>query len=636
MALLYNQGPLSTRELVNQAWDYYRGVGNGWIEKASQTLGDLSSVQVEPISFSVTYNAGDWLPQFNRPQRPADPTVPAVVSVTPTPPDLDPVAIRALGDAPVEPDFSGIAYAPPNAPNVPLPAAPTGITPVLDPVLVPDRPDYVLPAVPTLFDLNLPDVPVITLPEFDGVRPTFDVALPEDGALAWAEERYQSDLLAELQAKLRDMLQGSLGLPLTVEQAIFDRGRAREDRASRKLTQEVAEDMATRGLTEPNGVLAKRLKAARKTNRDNVSGLNRDLTIRTAELAIENVKFAVAQGMAMEQVLIQANQSINERALRAAIHVRDYGIARLNALVAYHNLQMQAYQIDAQVWRTRIEGELSKLEVLKAEIDAQRLVGEINKDLIARYTAQLEGVKALADFYRTDVDAAKVKGEINIQRIEAAKLRLEQYSTEVEGWGKLQDGYKHQVDAALGTVRFGEVLAGMYGTRVTAYRTKGQAYFDEGRFQIERNGQTLTRFQAELSAADQDLRAQLGNIDAIVRVHGARAGMYQAEGAIAQAESAAMDRNVQLRIENERNRVQAHLQEWEIKINQALKIGEILVEQIKAKAAAIAQLAAASQSGVNFGASMSDSQSYGYSKGASVGYSGEAPDFNSIPPNMNF
>lgn len=636
MALLFNQGPQSARELVNEAWDYYRGLGNDWIEKASQAIGDLSSVQVQPISFSVNYNPGDWLPHFQRPQRPEDPDVPAVVSVTPTPPDLDPVTMRALGEAPAEPDFSGIAYAPPTRPNAPLPTAPTGITPTLDPVLVPDRPDYVLPDVPTLFDLNLPDVPVITLPEFDGVRPQFDVALPEDGALAWAEERYQSALLGELTTKLRDMLQGSLGLPLTVEQAIFDRGRAREDRASRKLTQEVAEDMASRGLTEPNGILAKRLKAAHKTNRDNVSGLNRDLTIRTAEMAIESVRFAVGQGMAMEQVLIQANQSINERALRAAIHVRDYGIARLNALVAYHNLQMQAYQIDAQVWRTRIEGELSKLEVLKAEIDAQRLVGEINRDLIARYTAQLEGVKALADFYRSDVEAAKVKGDINLQRIEAAKLRLEQYSTEVEGWGKLQDGYKHQVDAALGTVRFGEVLAGMYGARVQAYRTKGQAYFDEGRFQIERNGQTLERFRAELSAADQDLRAQLGNIDAIVRVHGARAGMYQAEGAIAQAESAAMDRNVQLRIENERNRVQTHLQEWEIKINQALKIGEILVEQIKAKAAAIAQLAAASQSGVNFGASMSDSQSYGYSKGASIGYSGEAPDFNSVPPGLNF
>lgn len=619
-------GPDDAAALVNEAWDYYRGLGDEWINLSRTTIADLTSVHIQPISVSVNYDVDSFLPAFRRPDRPEAPEFGTITPNTTNVPTLDGIAVRVLGDAPAEPDFSGLVYSPPTAPNQAMPTAPNDVLPVLDAIVVPARPDYVLPAVPTLFDLDLPTVPVITLPTFDGVRPVFDIAMPEDGQLAWAEVTYTSTLKDALTAKITDMLQGGLGLPLAVEQALFDRGRAREDRLSRKQIMEVADDMGMRGLSEPNGILAKRLQQVRADNRDKGAGLNRDLTIKTAEIALENVKFALGQGMALEQVLIQQNLAINDRALRAAMFVREYGISRVNALISYANLQQAAYATDAQVWKTRIEGELSKLDVIKAEIDAQRLVGEINRDLVARYEAQLRGVLAMSEFYKTDVDAAKVKGEINNQRIDAAKLILERYSTEVDGWGKLQDGYKTQVEAALGTTKFAETMASIYATRMGGYKTKGDAYFQEGRFQIERNGQTLDLFRAELQGAEQYLRGQLAQLDAKVRTFGAETELYRADGSLAHAESAATDRTVQLRVENERNRTQVALQQAEININQALKIGEILVEQIKAKSATIAQLAAASQSGVNFGASMSAGQSKGYSYGRNYSYSGDTPD----------
>lgn len=622
-------GPLGAVELVNLAWDKYDARTENWIGLATTAIGDLSSVQIQPINFSVNYNPDTFLPRFVRPTRPQAPVTQPINVQTYTAPDLESVVLEDIGPAPTMPDFSSLVYAPPAPPNQAAPTAPSNVQPVLDPVEIAARPDYVLPEVPTLFDLQLPVVPVITLPEFDGVRPTFDLDMPDDGALAWAEQPYQSLLKDEMTAVLRQMLQGSNGLPVAIEQMIFDRGRVREDRLSRKQVQEVAEDMASRNLTEPNGILASRLREVRADNREKVAGLNRDLTIRTHETALEGLRFAIAQGMALEQVLIQANQSINERALRAATFVREYGINRVNALIAYQNLQQNAYATDAAVWRQRIEGELSKLEVLKSQIDAQRLVGEINKDLVARYVAQFQAVNALAEFYKTDVEAAEAKSRINNQRIEAAKLILQRYDTEVTAWGKLQDSHASQVEAALGTVKFGEVLARAFSAAMDGYRTKGEVAFQRGRFGIERNGQALDRFRAQLAGANQDLQAQLGQLDGVLRVFGAQTALYQADGAIAQAESSALDRSTQMKIESERNRVQILLQQAEININQALKIGEILVEQIKAKASVLSNLVASSQSGVNFGASMSSNQglSFGYSRGYS--YSGDTDD--SIP-----
>lgn len=629
-------GPDSAADLVNQAWDYYRGLGNQWIEMSRTAIGDLTNITVEPISFSVDYNAGQWNPQFIRPTRPTSPTVAAVINTTPETPTLDPIAMRTLGDAPVEPDFASLTqYAPPAPPTAPLPTSPLGFMPVLDEIIVPDSPDYVLPELPTLYALDLPDTPAIVLPEFDGVRPTFDIEMPVDGTLEFVEVPHDTTLQDALRAQITFMMQGGTGLPLAVEQAIFDRGRAREDRLMRKQIEEISEEMSSRNLSEPNGIFSARLAAARLEAREKNSGLNRDLTIEVAKIGIENVKFAVTQGMTLEQTLIQQNLAINDRALRVAIFAREYAVTRINAQIAYANLQQQAYATDAQVWRQRIEGELAELEVYKAQIEGQRLVGEINKSLVDRYEAGVRAVGEIAQIYRSQVEAAKVRGEINVQRIDAARLILQRYSTEVEAWGQVQNGYRTQVEAALGTTRFAESLANVYATRVQAYRTRGDAYFQEGQFQLARNGQSLDLFRSELSRSEQDLRAQLASIDAVLRTFQAEAGMYEADGQIASAESASLDRSVNLRIESERNRTQTALQEASLRIDQAMKIGEIYVEQLKAKAAALAQLAAASQSGVNFGASMSDSFGYSYSKSGSVSWSGEAPDV-SLTPAMAF
>jgi polyisoprenoid-binding protein YceI len=623
----YNISPLGAAGLVNEAWDYYRELGAEWLNMTTTAIASLDSVHIDPISFSVNFNLDNFVQQFVRPTKPTRPTFATVAPQDVPAPELDDIHIRVLGDAPEEPAaLSQVAYNVPPAPTTPLPTAPPNTTPVLVDIDVPTRPAMPLPVVPTLLELVGVEVEPIVLPTFQGVRPTFDIAMPDDGTLAWQEVYYTSALKDELTAKIRDMLQGSLGLPPVIEQAIFDRGRAREERLSRKLVQEIHEDMDSRGMSEPNGITGQRLQDARIANREKVGDLNQNITIESAKLSIDNVKFAIGQGMALEQVLIQTNQSINERALRAALATRDYGLARVNVLIGYANLQQQAYATDAQVFRDLIAAELSKLEKTKLELDAQRLRGEINKDLIAQYVAQFEAIKAMADIYRSDVEAAKAKGEINVQRISAAKLIVEKFGIEVDAWGKQQDGYKNQVEAALGTVRFAEVLAGIFGTRLNAYKVKGDAYFQEGRFALDRNAQTIARFQAALSGADQNLRGQLATLDGQLRAYAADVTAYEVDGTIASAESAALDRTTSLKIEAEKSRTSVALEQARIRIEQALKIGEILVEQIKAKAQILGQLVSSSQSGVNFGANLSGSVGVSYGYGRNYSYSADTDD----------
>jgi hypothetical protein len=627
IATPHGTSPLSAVELVNEAWLKYGARGDEWILLASQTISDLGSVHVTPMTFTVNFDIESFLPSYVAPSVPTPGALPAVLPQQVDPPTLAEVELRALGEAPAEPDIGGLIFAPPSPPTTPPPTVPT-TTVVLDEIVVPDRPAGldVLPDVPTLEELGIVVVPTITLPAFLGERPDTAIAPPLDGQLDWSELEYSSALATALSAKFGDMLQGSLGLPAAIENAIFDRGRAKEERLSRKFIQELSEDMDTRNLTEPNGIFGGRLQAAREANRVAVGGLNQEITIESLKLSIENVKFAAGQGMAWEQTLIAMNGAMNERALRVALAVRDYGIARVNALIGIATIQQQAYATDATVWRQQLEGELAKLQKTRLEMEVEQLRGTMNSQRLAQYQASLEGLRTLAGLYQSDIEAAKVRGEINVQRIDAAKLLVEKYVAQVDGWKGLQDAYRAKVEGALGTVKYAEVLGGLYATRMEGYKTKSEAYFNEGRFQIERNGQTLELFKANLAGADQDLRGQLAQLDAVLRGNDQGVRLYEARGNVAAVESSAIDRAVGMKLEQEKARTTVELEKARIAIDQALKIGEILVEQIKAKAAAVAQLAAASQAGVNFGASISGSLGVGYSYSQSFGYSGDTSD----------
>lgn len=621
------EGADRAEAIVRDAADLYEDRTEAYITAMQAAVTNLGDVRLEPYNLTVNYNIEPWLPNFVRPTRPTTPTFRTVEVDTPEAPTLEAIEMRELGDAPVEPDLTPyLTYQPPSQPNVAFPTAPSGVNPVLDPIIVPDRPDFTLPDVPVLFDIQIPDMPQIVLPELDAIRPNPSIDVPTDGALEWQEVPYASDFLTLLGTRLSQMAQDGLALPVAIERAIYDRARAREDESSRRAIAEVFGDMAERGMTEPNSILPDRLLQVRFENRSKRAGLNRDLAISQAEKAIEGVKYALGQGIQYEGMLIQANNATNERALRAATFMREWAITRVNALVAIENIRRDLYLADAQVWKTRIEGELAKLEILKAEIDAQRLVGEINKNLVDLYEARHRAIGELIDAYKADVEAAKVRGEINVQRLQGAELVVRRYIGEADAYGKAWDAFKTRVDAAQAPMKAASLMAEVFNIRMNGFKTRGEAYGTEAQTRIAAQGQQLDLFRAQLAGADQELRAQLGELSAQVQAFSAQTNLYQADGAIAQAESASHDRAVQLRIAQEKDRVDALIAQAQINSGHLQKNAELVLAALKAISDNYAQLIASAQSGVNYGASFSGSLSGNVGLSRSLGWSGEVTD----------
>ncbi len=88
---------------------------------------------------------------------------------------------------------------------------------------------------------------------------------------------------------------GSIGLPPEVELQIWQRGKQRIENNAQKNIMESRKSMASRGFIEPNGAEEWRDLFVRNEASKEISDLNAQTTIKSAELRIDWIKFAVGE-----------------------------------------------------------------------------------------------------------------------------------------------------------------------------------------------------------------------------------------------------------------------------------------------------------------------------------------------------
>lgn len=93
------------------------------------------------------------------------------------------------------------------------------------------------------------------------------------------------------------ILYGGTGLPANIENAIWQRGRARDVIEANRLKQEAFTTLADRGFSQPTGAVAMKAYMVQQEASNKISQFNRDTAIKAAEIEIENIKFAVEQGV---------------------------------------------------------------------------------------------------------------------------------------------------------------------------------------------------------------------------------------------------------------------------------------------------------------------------------------------------
>lgn len=293
---------------VGQGWNFFEEKAVLFSNAALNLVNNLSFVpETAPTQFNIDFPNIAPLTGFIPPTRPTlasltlgDISVPEAPSVV----------------APSEPSLTGAPVFDVDAPDaIALPVQPgsfdvdaPGDAPTVSTATLPDAPDTTLPELPEFFAITLPELP--TVDTFSGNDPGEAPTLPSLTGATFTEVAYTREIIDEVTPAIRRALAGDSILAASIEDALFARGRARLEQINGAARQEIAEEFSGRGYREPPGAMAARVREQVRKGQAEAAGLNRDIIIEQYKQEIANVQFAITQGIALEQLLIQQHGQI--------------------------------------------------------------------------------------------------------------------------------------------------------------------------------------------------------------------------------------------------------------------------------------------------------------------------------------
>jgi hypothetical protein len=610
--------------LVDQGWNTFSLYASDSYQIAKDQIKALSTFTVPAYDFNVSFSDTDALTGYVRPTAP-DPMDPAVLKFSPAgDPGLAPTTTLSPISF-ISPPVAGYGLTPtldigpsPGAFSVPDP----GAAPSIAAITVPTAPVISTPATPSLLGINLPTAPTVVIPDFTAIAPvtTFDVP-----AQTWnfTPAAFSDALLDQVKTQITTVINTGLALPAAIQQALFDRAVSQDDASSLRAKQDAREMFGKLGFSEPDGVLDGRMLEITQKSQDVRGNLARDIYISNAQMQNKNIMDAVTQGVQLETQLMTYQIRMQELLLESNKFLLQTSIELFNARVSLFNAQVNAYGIDAQVYRDRIQAQLAKVEVYKSQIDAQRLVGEINRQTIAIYEATVRTSLVMAQIYEAQVRGAVAQAEVNRSIIEAYRAQVEAFGARVNAYTAQWQGFRAQVDAQVAKGTFYETSVRAYGEQVNAWAASNNNTIEQQKLYISEADLNLRGWNGELQRYVANVGAERDRIQANVAVYGANIEKYRADSSIEATASESNNRQFALNLARSQAQVDTALKNVSAHIEEVKANYGIIVTAVEGASRAASQLAAAAFSAVHFSASASSGVTHGTSCGTNFAYSGE-------------
>ena len=414
--------------------------------------------------------------------------------------------IAANLNAVVLPTFDSVApvLSMPARPDATLPTAPSG-EPEFNMPVIPVKPEVNLPALPVFNSVNIPSAPTIELPTWNETAPNDELLVPTN-SFTWNEAEYTSELLDTATGLIKsDLENGGYGIDARDEQALWERAKDREMQNADAAMQDLSRSMAARGFTVPQGAMLAGMQKVQQQSRANISTINRDISLKRADLYVQARQFAITTGLQVEQFLISYHAGFAERALNAAKYIFDAGVTLFDMQVKRYNAKLQLYQTVSQVYESQIRAALSKMEIFKAEIDAARLTVGINESQINLYKAQLSSVEAVIGIYETEMQAANVAASMEKLKLEAFRERVDMYSTQIKAKSEEFGMYESAIRGEMSKVDVYKAETQAFETRLNAAkiekdisRADAEHQMQVGKFRLAEYDAAMERFKVIL------------------------------------------------------------------------------------------------------------------------------------------
>lgn len=608
-------------EQVRNTIAYMTQVSEQWLGETKNAIDTLGSWQPSaegtPPNLQPREVVPHALPVIARP----DPSVLGEVGDLHAPLYED---LRDLIEAfdPVDPGPFSPRTALPNIPAAPAPVNTSGapVRPALAAIPLPAEPDMTLPAPEALDEIVVPSMPVITIPPFDlDPVPTFDTD-PPDLRFAWTASTYDPLAVPQLTTTIRAMLAGDYAMPRVVQDALWSAAVDRERAIERQAIETAYDDWAARGFSMPPGMLAAQVDAARDAATLAAQSHSRDVYTKAAQWQIENLRTAVAQGIALESMWSQHWNATEQRAFDAAKVLVDVAKDWFNLRVAAFNAKASRVQMLREVFEARLRAELAKLDVLKGELEAAQLRGTLNEQRVRIFATRMEAVKTLAQVFSARLEGTKIRADME-------RAKLDGYKIDVEAWGEKLRADKTRFDAYDSLVR-GESAKGQ------AYEAEARAYAATVQAAADRNAARNRTAELRLRAIEAGVQKFLGLLQGSVAVVTARRDAIAAKAQALAADTTRWSEQMRYAGQGEEIRIRAQeastrnnlayfdtiSRQFDSRMQRLLQAGLAVKDALTSAGQMSAQMAAGAMSAIHTQAGISGSGSSNYSTTQSFNY----------------
>jgi len=586
--------------------------------KLSESLTNIGNISVDEVSPPTPMQMPDTpvpdidltgMPELDVPAL-VVPDAPVMVDIDGLISDLD------VGDLDVPPAPEPVPFSIPQSPtmaSIPVPQKPNVDTNVE----LPDSPDLVMPEMEVLEKLNIPAFEFPQLPDFDGKPPSLDGVTVPDAFINWSEPQYKSEVLDALQSQVKNMMAGGTGLPAAVEDALFSRARERDSAESERAVQEAMDVWASRDFSMPPGMLAKQVSALREQGRLKAAELNRDILIEAAKWEIESIRFAVQQGMALEQLTMNLFENTAKRLFEVARFQAEAKINVFNAQISLFNAQNSAFETLAQVYRTKLDGAIAKLTAYKTSIEGQAALGQINQQKVEVFKAKLGAVQSNVEVYKAMMSGAQVRAEVIKNQFDAYRTEIQAFAEQVGAEKVKFDAYESQVKAESAKVGMYEAQSRAYASTVQAVSSKADIKVKGAQLKMEAARTKVSKFLADVDAYKARLQASLAEIQTVTSAYSAKVDGWKSLTSASVAEAEMQSRFADMNTRTSIAYAEMQISEYQTKMQKAVEEAKIALEAAKAVGQYTAQLAAGAMSAAHVSASISGSGSSSVSRSRS-------------------
>ena len=605
-----------TANMVDLAYDKYSEFASNAYQLAVDQISSLGDFSVPTLPTNVAFNIDGSVYGFIRPDRPV---LPVMVyndpGAAPAPPVL-PLPVVSFDTEPVAPDTTTdiVEYV---APSPDVPVSP-GVTP--SPIATAYTPDQLALVIAQQPTLQLPDVPTADILPPDASLQVLPLPGSPGNNFAFTPEQYTSALLTRVSGQVSTMLDGGTGLPAAVAQALRDRANVAVDVEEARQVEQAYEEFAGRGFEQPPGVLAKRVAQVHQASQNQRAALNRDIYVQEQQVALENLRFAVTQGVALESSLMQGFNDYMRLSLEAMRASQEIAVSVFTAEVGLYNVAQTSNQIAASIERDRAQ---TAIALARLQLDAQKERGELTEQ---QYVDALRTLDAQVAQYRANLEgrqaAATSEAEDNRARLDAFRASLQATSEVRANYDSQWRTFSQQWETNEIRARVSEIITNSYAARVQAYAATNTAKIDQAKLGIAMNDMSLRSWQSQLDMLKDQRAAETSRLASLVAIANSEVELYRADAAV---ETSAADVNLRMLmtgLEQERARTETALKNAEMAIQQMLETNKLLLAARDTIARTAAQLAASSMSAVNFSAGIRSDLSQSYGCDTHFNYSG--------------